>query len=224
MAGKKMTTYKRITTFLYIATVIIVLRGLYIYWEFASSPLQTAYNYAASPRQMKLDKFASFQPPKINSNENQSPKISETNFTCKGSKGWITHPNVPSFIIAGAQKSGTTALYGILTKHPKIISKRGRNEAHYFNRHFLGKPVKMNKYRPSIRGDMRGILSQEVWCDKGLEYIKEIFGRKMHRYTDTISFEKTPAYLHYPHVPELISIICPWKPKIIMILRNPVDR
>ena len=27
-----------------------------------------------------------------------------------------------------------------------------------------------------------------------------------------------------PSVPELISKVCPWKPKIILILRNPVDR
>mmetsp|Transcript_33971 Transcript_33971/g.40682 ORF Transcript_33971/g.40682 Transcript_33971/m.40682 type:complete len:386 (-) Transcript_33971:177-1334(-) len=219
-----MITYKRVPTFLFIATVIVFLRGLYTYWQFASSPLQPAYNYAASPREIKLEKFAAFPPPEIDGVEDQSPKISENNLTCKGSKGWITYPKVPSFIIAGAQKSGTTALYGILKKHPKIISKRGRNEAHYFTRHFFNTSIQVYKYRPSIRGNMKSLESQEFWCDRGLAYIKNIFGRRMHRFIDTTSFEKTPAYLHYPHVPELISIICPWKPKIVVILRNPVDR
>ena len=39
-----------------------------------------------------------------------------------------------------------------------------------------------------------------------------------------IFFEKTPCYLILPDVPETIETVCPWKPKIIVILRNPIDR
>jgi hypothetical protein len=37
-------------------------------------------------------------------------------------------------------------------------------------------------------------------------------------------FEKTPSYLFLRRTPQLIRSICPWTPKIIVILRNPVDR
>ncbi|CAN0307808.1 unnamed protein product, partial [Hapterophycus canaliculatus] len=38
----------------------------------------------------------------------------------------------PSFIIAGTQKSGTTALTGILEKHPQVMMA-GRKELHFFD-------------------------------------------------------------------------------------------
>lgn len=218
-----MTIYKRITTFLFIATAIAVLRGLFMYLGVASSYYQGSSNYATSSRQIKLNKFAFFEPT-TNDNHYQSPQILEKNHTCKGSRGWVTYPKVPSFIIAGAQKSGTTALYNILKKHPMIISKTGRNEGHYFNRHFLEKPIQIHKYQPENRGHMSALVNEEVWCDRGLAYIKDIFKRRMHKLSKFISFEKTPAYLHCPHIPELISIVCPWKPKVIILLRNPVDR
>lgn len=39
-----------------------------------------------------------------------------------------------------------------------------------------------------------------------------------------LTFEKTPNYMLWPHVPAAIRDTCPWKPRIIMVLRNPVDR
>jgi hypothetical protein len=49
------------------------------------------------------------------------------------------------------------------------------------------------------------------------------------QHNDTISgsfwtFEKTPNYMIWPHVPPAIIETCPWKPKILIVLRNPVDR
>jgi hypothetical protein len=38
------------------------------------------------------------------------------------------------------------------------------------------------------------------------------------------TFEKTPNYLIWPHIPAAIVQTCPWKPKIIVVLRNPVER
>lgn len=39
-----------------------------------------------------------------------------------------------------------------------------------------------------------------------------------------LTFEKTPNYMIWPHVPAAIVEVCPWRPKIILVLRNPVDR
>jgi len=38
------------------------------------------------------------------------------------------------------------------------------------------------------------------------------------------TFEKTPNYMIWPHVPAAIVETCPWKPKIVIVLRNPIDR
>ena len=40
-----------------------------------------------------------------------------------------------------------------------------------------------------------------------------------------MTFEKTPFYMVWPHIPQSMIKTChPWKPKIIVMLRNPVDR
>ncbi|KAL7546693.1 hypothetical protein ACHAWF_010019 [Thalassiosira exigua] len=40
----------------------------------------------------------------------------------------------------------------------------------------------------------------------------------------SVAFEKTPSYMNYPSIASAIDVICPWKPKLLSILRNPVDR
>jgi hypothetical protein len=44
----------------------------------------------------------------------------------------ITLPEFPSFIIIGAHKGGTTALYQILQSHPNILPSR-KQEGHFFD-------------------------------------------------------------------------------------------
>jgi hypothetical protein len=41
--------------------------------------------------------------------------------------------SLPDFIIIGAQKSGTTALYEYISQHPGIITT-SRKEVHFFDR------------------------------------------------------------------------------------------
>lgn len=62
-------------------------------------------------------------------------------------------------------------------------------------------------------------------CAARKQYIEENFEvEKFKKNKRLISFEKTPNYMFLPQVPELISKVCTWSPKIILILRNPVDR
>ena len=42
--------------------------------------------------------------------------------------------------------------------------------------------------------------------------------------TNTILYEKTPRLIALNHTPKLINLLLPRKPKIIVILRNPIDR
>lgn len=107
----------------------------------------------------------------------------------------------PSFIIIGAQRSGTTSLYNYLTNHPGILYA-GKKEIHYYDINYeLGKSWYQNLF-PAFK----------------LKYFKRIIhGKKV------ISGEASPYYLLHPLVPERIYKDFP-SIKLIVILRDPVDR
>jgi hypothetical protein len=100
------------------------------------------------------------------------------------------------FIVAGAQKSGTTALNYYLKRHPRIALPR-KKELHFFDNDalFVRGPVSYeilhNKFRPARPGSIAG--------------------------------ENTPNYLYWP--PALVRIRT-YNPatKLIVLLRNPIDR
>jgi len=153
--------------------------------------------------------------------DSEVPRLPTRKYTCIGTFGPMTYPEVPGFIIAGAQKSGTSALRHILASHPDIITNR-RLEAHYFDTENFSE---IKKYSPDLRGKLDTIYKPEWLCDLGYSYItNNLKFNETHNLTGRMSFEKTPVYMVHHHLPELISLVCPWKPKIIIILRNPVDR
>jgi hypothetical protein len=102
---------------------------------------------------------------------------------------------LPDFLIIGAQKSGTTSLYDLLTRHPNV-ERAALKELNYFNRHFK----------------------------KGIEWYRSQFplpsrkeGQKL------ITGEATPDYLSYPDAPRRAAQMVP-QARLIVLLRNPVDR
>ena len=105
--------------------------------------------------------------------------------------GFASNPALPSFLIIGAQKSGTTTLYEVLRQHPNVINRAG--EVHFFDVNFY--------------------LGIE-WYAK--QYPK---AKKM----DAIRGDKSPYYLFYPFAAERAFATLP-EAKIIILLRNPVDR
>jgi len=105
------------------------------------------------------------------------------------------------FIVAGAQKSGTTALHYFFKKHPQIALP-DRQEMHFFDddeifartvayellhRHFQKLPVRLLPFRPGLAGEV------------------------------------TPSYLYWKPAMERIRNYNP-QIKLIILLRNPVDR
>mmetsp|Transcript_28597 Transcript_28597/g.57546 ORF Transcript_28597/g.57546 Transcript_28597/m.57546 type:complete len:263 (-) Transcript_28597:139-927(-) len=42
--------------------------------------------------------------------------------------------------------------------------------------------------------------------------------------TMSVVMEKTPSYMLLHNLPLIIDVLCPWEPKILVILRDPVDR
>jgi len=111
---------------------------------------------------------------------------------------------LPDFIIIGAQKCGTTSLYRNLVKHPSIIPAFIK-EVHFFN-------------------------NQRNYFQKGVGWYKAHFPTFLYKYyitnirrNDFLTGEASPFYLFHPHAPRRISELLPGV-KLIVILRNPVDR
>jgi hypothetical protein len=100
------------------------------------------------------------------------------------------------FFIAGAQRCGTTWLYNMLDQHPEIL---------------MAKPVK-----PEPKFFMK---------DNADELGKDhYFNLYFHDYkNETILGEKSTSYIEIPNVPGKIKKMFPIA-KIIIILRNPVER
>ena len=104
-------------------------------------------------------------------------------------------PARPKYIIAGAQKAGTTSLYDALSKHPQIVPP-AHKELHFFN-------------------DQR--IPYPDWCSYLSNFPSKLSLRG--RYT----FEASPSYLFHPTAAVRMAAMRP-KPEIIVILRDPVER
>src|SRR5258708_21787754 len=105
-------------------------------------------------------------------------------------------PEKVGFIVAGAQKAGTSALDAYLREHPELCLPR-QKEVHFFdtNRFFAVEPVDYTRYHSYFNP------------------------RPSHR----LLGEVTPAYLYWPTAAERIARYNPAM-KLIMVLRNPVTR
>jgi sulfotransferase family protein len=99
------------------------------------------------------------------------------------------------FILAGTQKSGTTALHYFLTKHPNI-TMGDQQEMHFF--------------------DSEEIFSAPVDYELLHKHFQPLL-------PSTIAGECTPIYIYWKPAMERIWKYNP-KIKLLIILRNPVDR
>lgn len=101
----------------------------------------------------------------------------------------------PAFIIAGAQKCGTSSLFAYLSEHPQVFPAF-RKEVKYFEAHY---PLGEAWYRANF--PLRVKLSQ----------------------AEGITGEASPNYLLFPEVPGRIAVDLP-EVRLIILLRNPVER
>ncbi len=110
---------------------------------------------------------------------------------------------LPNFFIVGAPKAGTTSLYHYLDEHPDVFMSPLK-ETNYFS---YETTVKQNLYYKE-----KGISN---WND----YLK-LFENSSDK---KAIGEASVSYLFYPEVAQLIKAKFPGS-KIIIMLRNPVDR
>lgn len=102
---------------------------------------------------------------------------------------------LPDFIIIGAQKSGTTSLYHLLTRHPHVEPAAAK-EMHFF----------------------------DTLYEEGVEWYRQCFPPpRLKDGRQTVTGEATPGYLFHPLAPERVAEVVP-QARLIALLRNPVDR
>jgi hypothetical protein len=108
----------------------------------------------------------------------------------------------PDFLIAGAQKAGTTSLHSYLEDHPNLCAPRGRKELHFFDRDW----------------------------ESGVGYYRSFFPTAFEQWLATkrtglpsLSFESTPEYMLESKTRERIHELLGPIP-LVVILRDPIDR
>ncbi len=106
----------------------------------------------------------------------------------------------PRFFIIGAQKCGTTSLYGYLTQHPAFGAARRKEIAYFTQRYHLGQDWYRRMF-PKRVDQLRTLL----------------------RHGQFYTGEATPSYMFYPRALEKLAKDFP-KARFIIVLRNPVDR
>ena len=143
-----------------------------------------------------------------------------SNFTCTILNQIVTIPTIPHFLIVGAQKAGTTALLEFLKQHPDLESSMEK-ETHFFDWHYPSQH-KRKDWLMERRLPLN-LSPEEELCAVRKAYL-EYFNTTSIMGRNTIVFEKTPGYLVLNEVPKRIATTLFWKPKIVVILRNPVDR
>jgi hypothetical protein len=121
---------------------------------------------------------------------------------------------VPSFVIIGAQKCGTTSLYELLCEHPLVIRGK-RRETHFFDWRWLD-PLDAAVTAATAAGSTAPAAQEE--------YRKYFNADALFKYPSLLTGESTPSYLlHSDLVIPRLRAVCPWA-KLLVVLRNPVDR
>lgn len=115
---------------------------------------------------------------------------------------YLTNPMrvLPDFLIIGAKKCGTTALYSYLTQHPSI-APAFKKEIYFFNAFWKKGPGFYRAFFPTKGERRRGTIDGQP----------------------LLTGEATPDYLFHPVVPQRTRQLVP-DARLIAILRNPIDR
>lgn len=143
--------------------------------------------------------------------------------SCRYQQKTLTFPAAPQFIILGAQKAGTSALADFLDSHPQMegpVSTKRNYEAH-----FLDWMLPNHNLREQLV-TKEGLANQdELFCSYQAEYSGMWNATTLRHQPQKVPYEKTPSYLFLAYqIPDILPRVCPWKPKLLAILRNPIDR
>ena len=101
---------------------------------------------------------------------------------------------LPSALVIGAQKGGTTSLFNYLVQHPQVLAPLSK-EIHYF----------------------------DLQYQRGVRWYRSQFPYSHSLRRGSLSLDASPYYLVHPQVPHRAAQLLP-EVKLIALLRNPIDR
>ncbi len=107
----------------------------------------------------------------------------------------------PTFLVIGAQKSGTTSLHRYLVEHPAVLCATPK-ELHFFNVEYH---------------------QGHAWYLAHFPFRTRAFALRRRYGVRPAIGEVTPAYLFHPRVPERVYAFDP-RLKLVAVLRDPVER
>jgi hypothetical protein len=117
---------------------------------------------------------------------------------------------LPNFLIIGAPKAGTTALYKFLCQHPQVFMPENKEPGFFA---YAGK-------QPDFSGPGDEYAWTNRWSVTDLEDYQQLFEEGK----DAIALgEATTMYLYWPPTAQNIQHYVP-DARLIVMLRNPVDR
>jgi hypothetical protein len=127
---------------------------------------------------------------------------------------------VPHLILIGAQKSATSEFQVLADKHINVITPLSVRK---FEPHYLEWKVEPGLRKYMHEGSKKAEFDDTA-CVLREKYTNFFNMSQVNSNTMSVVMEKTPAYRMHHNLPFLIDILCPWQPKILTILRDPVDR
>lgn len=129
--------------------------------------------------------------------------------------------HLPSFIIPGMQKCGTTFMRGMLDQHPNTYSGFGGHgkragEPHFFNERWGSSTRACNgTVGTAPDDDVRACIARR-YSDRHFSELKTDYDALPPR----LAFDTTPSYFHVVnHITELLPGI-----PLVVLLRDPVER
>lgn len=143
--------------------------------------------------------------------------------------------HLPSFIIPGVQKGGTTFLRSMLNQHPNLysgygVSGKAEGEAHFFDLRYRAafetcskKTQTKTKKKRGMEGQQGDALNTNLRACLQRAYSVRNFAELKSDYAalpPRLAFDVTPKYLH---VVDRVIALLPGIPMVIL-LRDPVDR
>jgi hypothetical protein len=109
---------------------------------------------------------------------------------------------LPSFLICGGQRCGTTSLYRALAAHPLVLKAVLHKGVHYFDTAYHRGPRWYRGHFP------RQSLADRIAAEVGVR---------------PLVFESSPYYMYHPHAAARIAADLPGV-KLVVLVRDPVQR
>jgi len=132
---------------------------------------------------------------------------------------------LPTFLIVGAVKAGTTSLHEYLQQHPEVYMSPVKETNHFSDADMLFEHFNID-YRQDINVDLKKYLAGDMHNKIHIAHVRDWddYLKLYRNVTEQKAIgEVSNSYLYNPSTAKTISARLP-DAKIVMILRNPVER